>query len=478
MEKDYDNIRKWILSLISQFRKEFGKEKKLIEGKFNFAENFSEPCQIAILWMRRNDKHDYQILLKVHNLARNDKEVTIYGPYSLDNKNDVKNLEKLLEKDFFKIVDQDEELEKYSELVENFISEGYNLVKRSIENKKLMSRHIKQRDYLTLFSGRCDEIAIKEVLERVRKEISLEIPRFEPLEYKDFFGGFIRPPVWFGEIPEVEYSKKLKGSRLAEYIGKPHHFMFKSKKIMLKQDGYIAISLKNWGIEPFDSKEYPFSEIGMEDIVNAKHNLNEFYGMLILRGFSIHAVDTENYSWKTYVSGSDFVTEAYKPNSYGEKMYNKRFEKLKLDDFKKNRQIISINIVEEIIEIINFIQEKDKDQETKLFSLIETLTHSHTNLIKGINIEALNLSWVIIEQIINFLCDKNQIKPNKDNVKSKIVALKSSKVIDELLFKKMDTIRYLRNKALHEMRKIKSEEAKEAFLLSRNLINFRIKNIL
>ena len=124
------------------------------------------------------------------------------------------------------------------------------------------------------------------------------------------------------------------------------------------------------------------------------------------------------------------------------------------------------------------MNENDKKQETKLIPLIETLAHSFTNISEGNDAESLKLSWVIIEQFVNFLCKVNKIKTEKNNAESKIKALESSEIIDESISKLMNKIRFLRNKSLHELRKIKNKEANEALILSRNLLSFRIASFL
>ena len=102
MKDEYQKIRDYFIELIDNFRNEFSNEPKIKEGKTNFAEEFSEPCQISILWMRREGKYDYQIVMKSKNPKVADKEIRIFGPYSLKEQEEVKSLEKLLSEEFFK----------------------------------------------------------------------------------------------------------------------------------------------------------------------------------------------------------------------------------------------------------------------------------------------------------------------------------------------------------------------------------------
>ena len=48
MQEDHQRIRDYFIKLIDKFRNEFGNEPKIKEGKWNFAEEYSDPIKVKI----------------------------------------------------------------------------------------------------------------------------------------------------------------------------------------------------------------------------------------------------------------------------------------------------------------------------------------------------------------------------------------------------------------------------------------------
>lgn len=291
MQDEYQKIRDYFVEFIDSFRKEFGDEPKIRDGKRNFATEFSEPCQLSILWMRRDDQHDYQIAMKTKNPKMPDNEISVFGPFSLKQQETVASLEKLLSDEFFRFVEHRSEIDKYRKSVESYITKGYETVKTTKIGGGSQSSLLHKKDYISIYYGLIYQYDLKKIIERIRSDLSHDFPIFKKPKYHDYYGGFIRPPVWIGKIPEQNYQDKLQGKWMVEHLGEPLEFTYKDRKIILKRDGYLAISVNKASRE---TEHNPFSLDGIEERTLVLSELNEFLGMFLLQGINVFSTSSNS----------------------------------------------------------------------------------------------------------------------------------------------------------------------------------------
>lgn len=468
-EEECKKIEKYIQTLIEEYRKEFSNEPKIQERRYIFPLELSEPCQITLLWLKKDNLFDYQIVLNTKNPKIKDKEIAIHGPYSIEDENDIKEIERLIYGDFFKFVEQKDKIEKYKKTCESFIKVGYKGIKKSQKGSG-SARKLEGSDYLTLYYGRLDQIDFHEILDKVKQEISIESPKVQPYTYYDFFGGFIKPPVWFGKIPDISYDVKLKGSILGEYIGDRINFELKGKKGMLHRDGYIGISMKEWCKRDETSDNYPFSTEGHKDIERAITDLNEVFGFFVLLGYPFQSVESDNFGWKTYVLENDSLGISYRPNSYSEKMHNERFNDLNLDSFKNERKIISESLFETAISTINKYYELDNITDYKRLKLLEEFSKAFSTSTISSSTQSFKMLWGIIEQILKQIAKKRGLNIRGKKIWEIINKLHSKNIIDDPLFNKIDKMRERRNKITHELSKVEIKETQEILNLCKKLL--------
>ncbi|MHA1954673.1 MAG: DUF4145 domain-containing protein [Candidatus Heimdallarchaeaceae archaeon] len=468
-QNTHTDLKKFIVDLIDEYRNEFASEEKILDGRYKFPLELSEPCQISLLWMRREEQYDYQIILKTKNPNKNDKQVTIFGPYSIDNDNDVRKMERLLEVEFFRTVEYQNKIERYKKVFENSIKKGHQKIRKTQISVNFGGSILEGSDYLIFVPGRINLLEISKILDEIKREISREFPRIQPFTLYDFFGGFIEPPVWIGEIPSVDYTSRLKGTVLREHLGDDIDFVLKGKKGILHRDGFISLSMKEWKERDKTSNGYPFSASGRKDIIKSIADLNEILGFLLLLGYPIKSANNDSFSWKTYVSEKESISVSYKPNSYGEKMKNERNKDLDIDSFKGERILIDENHFRISVSTINKYYELDKSTDYKRLPLIKEFSLAYSALNNLLYKQSYEMLWSIIEQILKQTAKKRGFR-SKGKISMIINQLHSNNVIDDSLYKKLDRMRDKRNELIHELGKVNSSETTELLNLCRTLL--------
>lgn len=484
MESEKETIKNWLLEIIEKFREKYSDREEIKEKKRIFAENFSKPCQVLVLWLKSKKQIDYQILLITHNPKINDKITKVFGPYLIDKKEDTDKIKEIIYgKELAYFVEDIENIEKYRKVLEFNIKKGYKEIREIKEPKFSSSSIIHKQDYIMFCIGKCSEIPSEDIMKSVENHLQGFPFHIEPPKYEDYIGGFIKPPIWIGEIPTQEYQDKLKSYSLAHYFQEPTLFTYKNRNGIVKQDGYIGISMG----EDFD----PFTMNGLKKKIVGLSDLNEIFGFMLLQGINIYSADIENFNWTTYIPERKWIAESYKEFSYAEKLHKERFEVVVMEEFTKKRQIISIEKFLDIIRLANYIASKEEKEVQRLLILIKTLTQAFTNLHNGLLLESFILSWTIIETFLDFIWEKIILKnPNvegkrKDKLKdnriysasTKLEILEFAGILNFVDYKKLDKFRSIRNDAIHSLKMIKHEDAFQIHVISRNIVRNMLHEI-
>ncbi len=479
MQSDMELTKQWFIDIIDEFRSRFRTHKNL--EKRIFATNFFEPCQITILWLKSKKNVDFQLIVKSHNLEIEDKRITFYGIYSLDNEDDVLELEKLLDDKLFSAITESKKGERYRKSVEFRIRKCYEEFKEIDESNFVSSSALTAPDYLIICKGKCHEVDKDGVLDDIRHELDLEFPTFKQFSRMDCIAGFIKPPIWIGNIPEQQFKDKLKGQRMIEFMGEQIFFEYKKYKGIVSQDGYIGITLSNGDVEPF-------SQESIDRIFIAQSFLDEIFGLLLLQNLPIYSLN--DFSYTTFVPELNRLTETHRDFEYSGKQFSKRYEYLNFEEFVKTRNIISTQNFLGSIQLTDLLSCDDNKEVVMLFLFLRTAVQSFTSYNNRRYFESFILSWAIIEIYIDYLWEKailnrrnitgkrkKRLKGDKtySSVSVRLEILELSNTISDDVRKKFDHLREIRNKAIHELKPVDHKDANKASIISRNITRTLLK---
>lgn len=485
MEDEIVASKNWFVEAIDSFREEFGDREEIKEKKYNFAENFSFPCQILSLCLKSKRDVNYQISLVTHNEKLEDKIVEVFGYYSIDDENDTRRLEELLHgKVLEQFIEDKNEINKYIQSIEAKVTAGYKRFSQEEKAKICNCSIIHKLDYVMVSIGKISDILLKDFVKNVESQLVGFPINFKPPVYETGLGGFIFPSIWIGEVPKQSYQEKLKSKILVEYIQQPFEFNYKKRRIIVSQDGYVYFSIKTRAsaslLEIFKKRL-----IGLSDI-------NEIYGLFLIHGLKIFSADLTNFSDASFIPETKQISEGYRGFSNSEKIYKQRFESMNLEEFKKNRQIVSSNTFRDIFKLASFIASSKKKIHKNFLKLSKTLIQAHTNLNNGLLLESFVLSWTIAEHFLDFIWNNNILSKSKikgkrkkkledyrsftSSIKLEILELKG--ILKQLDYQVLDDFRKTRNDAIHKLKDVKYEEAFSILQVSKNILKLMLETII
>ena len=459
--------------------------------------NLKSPLQLTIIWFK-SKKNDFQIFLLNHSEKYPDKCLNVLGPYDASKKKVFLELETDLKNreihQFF-----DEIIKNINSNLKKLIRRNYPYLKKVSQNKIIKSGIFCSRSNYLIFHGNMFISSPKLIMtffqgleeESVRfdnlfkldgiKQISMEKSSIEdlPFEFRDslrgdlqrendempFLGAYILPPVWIGDVPrptEVPLSNFVKTIKHEEISG---------RRIIIKNDGYFGISI-NTNID---------GQYEWEEYEEAYNFCNFFLSILLINeipAYSIHEIEVFN---TIYIPEKDFLDEQRGYSKKSQEMFDVKHQPLDIRDFKIRRKIIPLGRIETILRTL-----KSLVNDNNIFNSLSLLIDSYTNLMTFQQNESFILSWVLIEQYINYLWDtfldsknisntrKNKLnqKEYTANVKINILALLG--FLGEEEYRDINKIRKKRNKLMHEMEFMSRNEVQSAYKLAFNSVKKRI----
>ena len=291
-------------------------------------------------------------------------------------------------------------------------------------------------------------------------------PKLEMLPY---IAGYVNPPIWVGELP-------LRGKRLIDFVKIVYKGDFLERKLIIMNHGYLGISLKNKVDEFPENKE----------LFDAIKTLNFLFSVFLVMGIKVKTVQASEFSSTTYLPERDILSETYRGYSKSEELSKKKYEVVDLESFKKDRNILNLDIVINSIELAKRLR-----NDSKLFNTLLLLIHSHTNLLNGEINQSFILSWTILEQYLNFIWNlvlkkkeisgkrKKKLEGRDYTASVKTEMLNVLGYITKKDYIVLDELRSMRNKFMHETTHISREKAIQsinvAITYTKNRIDYYIK---
>ncbi len=490
----------FIYQLLDSYRKNFQYPDKI---------NLKSPLQLTIIWFK-SQKNDFQIFLVNHSDNLPDKSIDIFGPYNASKKNVLLDLETdLMNGIIFRLYkDRKDEVKT---LLEKLIRKNYPYLKKEPQLRIIKDGIFFLKNYYLIYHGNIFENSYKTIINffQVREEESKRFDDFiqkmesvgmkkiskEDHRIKDIpkellpigdltmendampiLGGYIMPPAWFGDVPKPSIEDRLKGKHLSNYIKTIKHEEISGRRIILKNDGYLGISINTNidGKHEFKEEEETYKFI------------NFFLGIFLINEIEVYSIHESEFFYTLYLPEKDLIDETH--HGYSRKsreLFDVKHQPLELRHFHIKRNIISLSKIETAFRTL-----KSLIGNNQLFNSLSLLIDSFTHLLKFELNESFILSWVLIEQYLNYvwnylLDSKNISNKRKEklngreftaHVKINILALLG--ILEEEEYRDVNKMRKNRNELMHEIEFINIEDAGSAYKLALTYVKKRVSNYL
>ncbi len=482
-----ENIR-FLHQLIDSYR-------EIIQKPDDF--NLKSPLQLTIIWFK-SMKYDFQIFLLNHSKKFPDKVIDILGPYNASKKRVFLDLETDLKNGgIFQILN--DIIDDIKSNLKKLIRKNFPYLKKEPQNRIIKFGILSSKCNYLIYHGNMfinspkTIISFFQELEEhiMRFDNLLNLPEMElvsekkvsmedlPIEFREFrrgdlymendempfLGGYIIPPVWFGDVPRIG------GVHLSKFVKTIKHEEISGRRIIIKSDGYFGISI-NTNID---------GQYEWEEYIETYKFINFFLGTFLINeipAYSVHEI--EIFDTK-YISNNDFLEEPRGRSKKSQEMFDVKHQPLNIKTFMIRRAIVPLTKLEIVLGTL-----KSLINNNSLFNSLSLLIDSYTNLMRWQHNESFILSWVLIEQYINYnwnsLLDSKKISKKRKKalnrkeytayVKINILALLG--ILEEEEYREIDKMRKKRNNLMHEIEFINQQDAYSAYKLAFNSIKKRL----
>lgn len=479
--------------------------KKNIQGSNNH-----HSIQLSLVWLKNVKNKDIQILLLNHSEKVLTEKINIYGPYYVSKRTTFLEIESDLKKtEVFEYFDAKVDEIKYNlkklalknlsyfkkESKKIFIKDGvfcsgcsywifhgnmfstsYNAIKTYFIEKKEYKKRID--DFFEVMTKGGDLVEVTEEespLENIPEDFFLrgDIER----DYEmPFLVGFILPPIWFGDAYLFSHDyKNPEELPLSSHIKTVCHMEISGHRIIVKSDGFLGVSIN----KNFDGNV----EYGEERETN--RFINFFLGIFHLINDTTVYSSLESEFFHTYYYpkkdcfDSD-LSDGFKGYSIRtHDMFKERQKPAKVH-FSIKRRIVPPDNLKLVLEDLQLIIIDEQ-----LFNSLNLLIDAHTHLEHMKLIESFILSWVIIEQFLNYSWNKlltskkisnkrkKQLNSKEYTASVKINILNLLGILNNDEFKQINELRKTRNEFMHEIKLISPQDAISAYKLAKNYLKRR-----
>ena len=468
--------KKFLFELIDMFRNKIG------SFEIRTGTDLRVPLQISLFWFK-SEKNDLQLFLVNHNEEYNDKIIEIFGPYNIGVKTTFQEFELSLSKGLFLkyIGDIENEMVLRNKII--VMVRKQNRILKEEPKNEITSNGVFYKDCFYFFhNGDIFKRSIDEIMnyyqkEKKRNERISKTFKNLPHSYEmvPFLAGYIIPPIWIGELPNLTMEDQIKGKRLVDFVKTIYKGDFLGRKIIVMNHGYLGISMKN------KVDELPKEE----ELFNTIRILNFLFSVFLVKGIKVKTVQASEFSSTTYLPEKDLLSETHRGYSESEKLFKKKYEPLDLESFKKFRNIVNLDNIINSIELA-----KTLIKDPKLFNSLLLLIHSHSNLLNSETNQSFILSWTILEQYLNFKWDK--LLEKKEVLGKRKKKLKGRDYTASIKMEMLNVLGYItkedyiilnelrkeRNKFMHEITQISRERAIQTLNLAIIYSKIRIEDYL
>ncbi len=470
-----DKQNEWLYQLVDEFRKVVNNPPKIecLDQLLNY--DLRKPIQITVLWLH-SDINNLQFFLITHNSKFPDKLVSIFGPLHIY-MNEFKEIDEIIE-DIFKYLENNNDMESLNANLNSIIRENITILNENAKNQVIRYGLFEHHYFYFLFHGNIFQLPIIYILKVMLRHNNIhdetrEIPWI--YEYEVFLTGYINPPVWFGNVPNLTKKDKLVGKNLAYFVEIIYEGELSCRRLVIMNDGYIGIATKTqYGAPLEDKKLFDTSKI-----------LNLFFSVFLITDIPIQTVHASDFNENSFNVDLKILSFSSQDSINTKHFHHLRYMPIDIENFEKERKIVTIETLEEIITLASkLINDK------KISSSLTILIHAYTNLTKGEFNQSFILSWTIIEQYLNSLwrsalSDKKisnrRIKKleGRDYTASiKLELLNLLGYINSEEYITFNKLRKKRNDFMHELLLISPLLAQEVLELAKNYTKLRVGEFL
>jgi hypothetical protein len=288
-------------------------------------------------------------------------------------------------------------------------------------------------------------------LPRTTEPPALVPPRVFPLPAH---GGFIFPPVWIGKAPKPTFVERL--SRMPLFPIKAYEGTYKNKLLIADQDGFLAIA--------------------ESDTLKATTFLNEIMAVRLLDGRPTFAL-REHEVIETHIDpGEKRIT------SKGVPSLSPRASMM--DEWLREPRHIMPREVVSIVEFEGWLRRTEKVTESGTLSeTLRFLLEAYTHFENSEYLEAFVLSWLIVEKDVysrwNRYLEEKSVEvgrrrklenPGVWTVDVVIEELSLGGVISADDYRRLMSMKTVRNNIIHRGERVSREQAAELLQLSVTII--------
>jgi len=464
-----------------------------------------KPLQITIIWLK-STKNDIQFLLFNHTERFNDKTFNILGPYKASKKGVLNDLGvDIYKTEVFKSLVDDGNLLKTD--LKKIIKMNIPYLKRDRKNEVIKDDSINKEIYYLIYLGNLfdsPQTSIIQLFQDIEKEkirfeqmfrtpetpfqkISKDVPDEIPDEIKEswkeqesymkiyrmpFLAGYIRPPIWIGAPPYHTHPENFYTVPLSTYIKTVKYVEILGRRIILMNDGFLAISINT----NLDGK---FEYFEFEETYKV---IDFFLSLLLISKldghFEIYSTQESEFILMDYIIAKKSFAENHTFKGHSRMMSEWRKEIPSRSQFQSVRTLMHPLHIELVLSRFKTFVKMEK-----MRRYLKLLIESYTHLLRMEADQSFIFSWVLVEQYLNhewelYLEQKKISNKKKKNYTAnmKINLLSQLGIFGEDDTRELSNLRKLRNDFIHKIRLIERKDAKKAFNLALRFVNKRMED--
>ncbi len=480
----------WMKNLILSFRQEYQKLSESEKNKVSNLDNLIPPLQVEIISIKNQQLGlENHLFIFTHFEDKEDLKITVHD---FEFQEAIEKLPGILKDKKWdrklpvdsKWLAVDKTKKTYAGIIEHYLVNLPTNFKEDIINHVLhkprkniakisLKTYLEKDAFIWQAVGNIKQLDFKEITGKIIEETkkTKTKPKPHPVLLPQVarikgFGTYFYPPIWIGEKPQPSFKEKVFDQKLKSFSKKSFDAEYKGHKIVLNEDGFIAI--------------------GIENKKKALRMLNEIMGTALLLNVSSYAIRESELgevgidSVKLQIANMTISIDVSPRTSLSVAelipLTNSRLFTRKAQELSKERLIRIITQAE--------LLTKNEMRADFLTYLVESYTYLQASEAN----QSFIMSWLIVEQYLsfrwkNFLQKKKIVgKKRKDKLEDWTVglfleALNFAKEITNKQYKSLIEMKRKRDKFVHKGQPILEEDAIKCFKLCVSIVQRHKRSI-